>query len=246
IRAPYLGFALVPTARELRLVVDTGRYPLGLLAAAVVDVVLEVARAYVTAVCGTRSVRLTYYLARPRPARAPRHRRGARLVWGAPFDGLGVPCALRDFPCPMRDAATSRAALARCREALEQVLHPGDFVARTRHWLVARLERGAGGVHPRRLPALAEAAAALAVSPRTLVRRLAERGTGFRALRAAEQHALARRLLGDARYTVGEIGLRLGYGDAANFARAFKRTAGVAPGHFRRGARGGRRPPRAG
>ncbi|MBS0395217.1 MAG: AraC family transcriptional regulator ligand-binding domain-containing protein, partial [Proteobacteria bacterium] len=97
IRAPYLGFALVPAARELRLVVDTGRYPLGPLAAPVVDVVLEVARAYVTAVCGTRPVRLTYYLARPRPARAPRGRRGARLVWGAPFDGLGVPAALRDF-----------------------------------------------------------------------------------------------------------------------------------------------------
>jgi AraC-like DNA-binding protein len=44
-------------------------------------------------------------------------------------------------------------------------------------------------------------------------------------------------MLADARFTVNEISLRLGYGDAANFLRAFKRVTGVPPGQYRRGQR---------
>jgi AraC-like DNA-binding protein len=44
-------------------------------------------------------------------------------------------------------------------------------------------------------------------------------------------------MLDDASYTVNEIGYRLGYGDAANFGRAFKRLTGQSPGQYRRRAR---------
>ena len=84
------------------------------------------------------------------------------------------------------------------------------------------------------LPRLEQLAAALCVSPRTLCRQLEQRGTSFGELRAAQQLELACKLLADARYTASDIGVMLGYGDAANFGRAFRRMTGVAPGQYRR------------
>jgi len=56
-------------------------------------------------------------------------------------------------------------------------------------------------------------------------------------LRAAQQLEMARRMLDDAGYTVSEIGYLLGYGDPANFGRAFKRLTGQSPSAYRRRAR---------
>jgi AraC-like DNA-binding protein len=44
-------------------------------------------------------------------------------------------------------------------------------------------------------------------------------------------------MLDDARYTISEIGHLLGYGDPANFGRAFKRLTGQSPSEYRRRAR---------
>ena len=80
-------------------------------------------------------------------------------------------------------------------------------------------------------------AEAWGVTSRTVIRRLAERGARFGDLRSAQQLEMARRMLDDASYTVSEIGYRLGYGDAANFGRAFKRLTGQSPGEYRRRTR---------
>ena len=75
------------------------------------------------------------------------------------------------------------------------------------------------------------------MTTRTVIRRLAERGARFGELRAAQQLEMARRMLDDAGYTVSEIGYLLGYGDPANFGRAFKRLTGQSPSAYRRRAR---------
>lgn len=85
-----------------------------------------------------------------------------------------------------------------------------------------------------RLEQLAEA---WGVTLRTVIRRLAERDASFGDLRSALQLQMACRMLEDAGYTVSEIGYRLGYGDAANFGRAFKRLTGQSPGAYRRRTR---------
>ena len=238
IRAPFLGFAAEHSGGQLRLRVDAGLYELGDLELPMVEIVLQVARTYVDAVCGADAVDTTLHFARPRPAHARSYAVGRRVtrVFGADFDGITVPASLRSLPCPLHDEKTYRAALLRCREALDAVLSPDDVVTRSNHWLAAHFDEIVTGGGAPRQPRLEELAAALCVSPRTLVRRFAECGISFTALRATQQHQLACRLLADARFTAGEIGVLLGYGDAANFARAFKRTAGVPPGQFRRGS----------
>jgi AraC-like DNA-binding protein len=88
-------------------------------------------------------------------------------------------------------------------------------------------------VRERSYPAQAEVAKRLAVSERTLKRRLAELGTSYSAIvdEARKQEALL--LLEDARVPIDRIAERLGYFDAANFARAFKRWTGRTPGEQR-------------
>ena len=238
IRAPFLGFAAEQVGQQLLLRIDTSRYELGDLELPMLEIVLQVARAYVDAVCGEGAVDTTLYFARPRPAHARCYAVGRRLscVFDGAFNGVAVPASLGGLPCPLHDEKTYRAALLRCREALDAVLSPDDVIARASHWLAAHFDEIAAGRGTSRQPRLEELARILCLSPRTLVRRLADGGTSFTALRAAQQHQIACRMLADARFTAGEIGALLGYGDAANFARAFKRTAGVPPGQFRRGA----------
>lgn len=51
----------------------------------------------------------------------------------------------------------------------------------------------------------------------------------------------AARLLIETRASVTDIALEAGFADLSNFVRTFHRAAGVAPGHFRRAARGDRK-----
>lgn len=83
-------------------------------------------------------------------------------------------------------------------------------------------------------PGIEDAAAALRMTPRTLQRRLAERGTSFQAEVTALRCALAKDLLRDADRSVPEIAARLGFADVANFHRAFKGWTGQTPIEWRK------------
>jgi AraC-like DNA-binding protein len=78
------------------------------------------------------------------------------------------------------------------------------------------------------------AAALLGVSSRTLTRRLGGEGTSFQSLLDESRKARAVHLLNDPALTVAEVAYTLGYEDAANFGRAFRRWFGRSPGQFRR------------
>ncbi len=76
-------------------------------------------------------------------------------------------------------------------------------------------------------------AADLAMDVRTLRRRLADEGTGYRALVDEVRLTLAEELLATRALSVEQVARRLGYGDASSFVRAFTRWTGVPPGRFR-------------
>ena len=236
IRAPYLGFEARETGQQMQLEVDTTLYPLAELALPTIELVMQIALAYIDAVIGVAAVDVLLCLRQGPPAHAARYHEtfGARCEFHAEFDGIALPAALKGVPCPLHDEKTYASSLLRCREALDAVLSPDDVVARASHWLAAHFDRVAARGKADGLPRLEQLAAALCVSPRTLCRQLEQRGTSFGELRAAQQLELAYKLLADARYTASDIGVMLGYGDAANFGRAFRRMTGVAPGQYRR------------
>jgi AraC-like DNA-binding protein len=74
----------------------------------------------------------------------------------------------------------------------------------------------------------------LAVSNRTLIRRLREAGTTYRELRDAHRRRLAIELVAGSSLTAAEIAYRLGYEDASNFGKACHRWFGRSPGALRK------------
>jgi AraC-like DNA-binding protein len=239
IRAPYIGFNASLQGNLLCLSVDTQRYALGELELPLIEVLMQIASSYVNAVMGHNASEVILQFACPAPPHVALYTQyfAGRCEFNAAATSFVIPAGLLRLPCPLHDEKTYRAALMRCREALNSLLHPKDILTRAEHWLMAHFDQLTTLGDPISQPRLDDLAATLALSPRTLIRRLDEHGTSFRTLCSAQQQKLACRLLNDARYSVGDIAILLGYSDAANFGRAFRQLTGVAPGQYRRAKR---------
>jgi AraC-like DNA-binding protein len=74
----------------------------------------------------------------------------------------------------------------------------------------------------------------LAISGRTLQRRLRDEGTSFREVLATTRRDLAEALLATGVGSVTEIAHRLGFSETAAFSRAFRRWTGQSPATWRR------------
>jgi AraC-like DNA-binding protein len=83
-------------------------------------------------------------------------------------------------------------------------------------------------------PTLLRVAKNLALSPRTLERRLDERGLSFTTLIADTRRRFAINYLKDPNNTLTEIAFLLGYSEVSAFNRAFKRWTGRTPMAYRR------------
>jgi len=136
---------------------------------------------------------------------------------------LDLPRGLIDQPCLLADRRMHRAMIERCHRDRLLSRHQPPLPERVHQCLAA-----ASGPMT-----LAQTAAALHCSPRTLNRRLARAGTGFRRLLEQVRREQATELLDDRTLTIASIAERLGYSDSANFSRAFRRWYGISPGHFR-------------
>jgi AraC-like DNA-binding protein len=74
----------------------------------------------------------------------------------------------------------------------------------------------------------------LAMSRRSLQRRLARRGFSYSDLLSDTRANMAVRRLRNSNESIAEIAFTLGYGDASNFTRAFRHKTGSTPSQFRR------------
>lgn len=86
----------------------------------------------------------------------------------------------------------------------------------------------AGGV-----PSLAQVAKGLALGPRTMQRRLGERGATWRSACDDVRIDLAKEMLADPQLALAQIAFRVGFSQTSAFHRAFRRIEGVPPGHYR-------------
>jgi AraC-like DNA-binding protein len=111
-------------------------------------------------------------------------------------------------------------------EVLERLPESSGFQAQVRKQVVHLLTDGT--------PTLADCAAAMAMSVRTVQRRLEAEGISFNELLDQVRKGLATRYLDDDRLAISEIAYLLGFSDSSAFLRAFKRWVGVTPAAFRR------------
>lgn len=149
----------------------------------------------------------------PGPARFGRS--ACRIVFAASW---------LDESLQMADAVAGRQALVECECELSTLLTTSSLLASVRRQLGER-ERG--------YPSLTELARARHVSPRTLKRRLAEQGTSYQRLLDELRRDRALKLLEIEVNSVEHIADQLGYSDAANFNRAFRRWLGLSPSAWR-------------
>lgn len=151
---------------------------------------------------------------------------GARVRWGAGENRVVFPASVLAWPIPQANKALLP-LLQQHADALLQARHPREpaIVAQVRQSISGRLGQGA--------VKLADVAADLCLSSRTLQRRLLHAGVAYQSVLDTTRHALALHYLASSTMSVAELGFLLGFQDAPAFHHAFKTWQGTGPGHYR-------------
>jgi AraC-like DNA-binding protein len=148
---------------------------------------------------------------------------GSAPIFDAPETRIVMPGEILDRPMPQANAYAAALAESQVAGMLRHGRRRTGIAARVRAAVVAR-----GGAATQR-----QIATELGTSARTLSRRLAAEGTGYREILAEARRMLAEELL-IMGLSVEEIAARLGYAEASSFTHAFIRWTGMPPGRFAR------------
>ncbi|WP_293001786.1 AraC family transcriptional regulator [Mycobacterium sp.] len=168
--------------------------------------------------------------AAPAPASgdaAAREMFGVTPQYEAPLNAARFPAALLDNRLPQASAITVATCMQQCQDLLERRRQLTGVARRVRD----RLASIDGEPHT-----VAGVARHLAMSERTLRRRLAEEHTTFRDLVEEVHRVLAEELLATGALSVEDVAQRLGYAEATSFIAAFKRWTGTTPARYQRSA----------
>jgi AraC-like DNA-binding protein len=167
-------------------------------------------------------------LAFPEPAYVARLKTALPAArFGRPNHRLVFDASTLEAPLLTADPAALELAREQCERAVEALAAEGRVAGRTR----ALIARPGGGFRT-----LDEVARAQGVSPRTLKRRLAAGGASYSALLDDARRERAEAMLRAEGSAIESVAEALGYSDAANFTRAFRRWTGVTPAAYRRAA----------
>jgi AraC-like DNA-binding protein len=152
--------------------------------------------------------------------------KGMRLVFDAGFTGFRFPAVALDLPMPTGDAALLAVLKKHAEQVLAELPRVETFVDRVRRLILEELNGGN--------PSAIHIADCMAVSPRTLTRKLEQHGTSFKQELDTLRQGLATRYAVQTDMQLSEIALLLGFSNAASFHRAFKRWTSQTPLDYRR------------
>jgi AraC-like DNA-binding protein len=226
-------FAIVSDAAEVQLHVEPERLRLTVhlrRSAAPADEAVDALVAAAVRLCRTLSGRafspLAVEMRRAPPADPAPYARYFRVpvTFGAALDALTF-----DRASAEAHLATANPAVARAVDAVA-----ADYVARLRDsHLAPRVRDAITKELPQGPPDPALVARRLAMSLRSMQRKLAEEGTSFQLLLDEVRAGLARGYLDEGSYSVSEVTYLLGFAGISSFSRAFKRWTGVSPTDYR-------------
>jgi AraC-like DNA-binding protein len=178
---------------------------------------------------GTEITPLQVCFAHPEPEDTSEHRRFFRTSVRFSAGSNSMILSAADAARPMRAADEALATIVHRRLdklLVERDLHgPGPLSGRVRRMMVEHL--GESTLTPD------SAAKALAVSRRTLSRRLADEGTSFRHILDDVRREFACALLQDHSLSIADVAFFLEYSEPAAFNRSFRRWTRQTPRAFR-------------
>lgn len=162
----------------------------------------------------------------PQPACVDRYRALFRcdLAFAQPRHAMLLDARWMQLPFSSYNPVTSQQALSLCQAQLSTLAARGEVTAAVERQLRQRLRDN---------PSMSEIANTLHLGERTLRRQLAEEGTSFSQVHDRVRTEQALELLQDTGLTIAAVGWLLGFHDAREFRRAFKRWTGQTPSETR-------------
>jgi AraC-like DNA-binding protein len=149
---------------------------------------------------------------------------GCPVLFGAEAAEIRFDSSFLARPLLLADEAAKLQAAKRCEEELLAIEKSDDLEQRIRARLLKTTDL---------ILSLDQVAKDLAMSPRTVRRRLQNSGTSFQRVLNSVRKDLAIDYLRTTPLAVSEIADRLGYTNQSSFGRAFKGWTGLSPRHFR-------------
>lgn len=150
---------------------------------------------------------------------------GCPAYFDAPRDALWLSNDMLDTPNQVGDEGISRFFDAHLREEIQKWQAPPTLEQEVKSYVSRVLSEG--------VPTISETAQKLAMSGRTLQRRLSENGTSYQHLVDEARRQLAETLISDTDYSLADIAFMSGFSEQSAFSRAFKRWKGQSPRSYR-------------
>jgi AraC-like DNA-binding protein len=150
---------------------------------------------------------------------------GCPVHFGTDRDALLVSKQMVHAPNKLGDSSIVRFFDTHLNKELVRFRDDLPLERRVRNQIAQSLSQGT--------PKVSDVAAHLAMSGRTLQRRLIERGCSFTFLVDESRRELAKRLLTGSAYPLAEVAFLTGFSDQSSFSRAFKRWTGQTPRSYR-------------
>lgn len=150
------------------------------------------------------------------------------VLFGRDRDLFRISFPFEDIPTSMGNPQLAAICKQQCQELMAKLRRSDELIGAIREAIIASLGQ---------FPHLGEIAAHLAMSPRTLRRRLFERNTTYQHVLDEIRLELTKEYLTTTSLSVDQIASRLGFSEATTLRRAFRKWTGMNIKEFRRGNR---------
>jgi AraC-like DNA-binding protein len=174
----------------------------------------------------------TVFLKHAAPKSISAHERyfGCPVRYASGRDALSISSEVLDRPNHLADDGISRFLISHLEAELESLGNEVPVETLVEREISRSLSEG--------IPRMADVARRLAMSERTLHRRLSERSVSFKSLVASTRRHVAENLLRESQYPVTQVAFLTGFSEQSAFHRAFKRWTGNTPAAFRKAGQG--------
>lgn len=184
------------------------------------------AAAILRSLCGNKAMPLKVFFSHSKPKHVDAYHQvfGRNVVFGAARNRLEMDASFLEKQLVFADPTMKQVYQQQCDQMLA-LLDNGKYTSQVQQLLLSK---------PGYFPNIDNSAEHLCIGVRTLRRRLVAEGTSYKQIVQNVRCQLAEEYLRDSPLSITEIADMLGYGDVANFRRAFISWTNLSPAQYRK------------